>query len=96
MAKRDFSPVTPGEVLEEEFLSPMNLSQYRLAKEIHVSPRRINEIVKGKRSVTADTALRLGKFFGTSAQFWINLQTTYDLECAAEKIELDSIQPHAA
>lgn len=96
MAKRDFSPITPGEVLEEEFLLPMGISQYRLAREIHVSPRRINEIVKGKRAVTADTALRLGKFFGTTAQFWINLQTSYDLECAAEKVDLDGIQPHAA
>lgn len=96
MANRDFSPITPGEVLEEEFLSPMSVSQYRLAKEIHVSPRRINEIVKGKRAITADTALRLGRFFGTTAQFWINLQSSYDLECAAEKIALDEICPHAA
>ena len=96
MAKRDFPPITPGEVLEEEFLSPLGISQYRLAREVHVSPRRINEIVKGKRAVTADTALRLGKFFGTTAQFWLNLQTSYDLECAAEKIELGDIRPHAA
>ncbi|NCF19592.1 MAG: HigA family addiction module antidote protein [Haliea sp.] len=96
MAKRDFSPITPGEVLEAEFLSPMGISQYRLAKEIHVSPRRINEIVKGKRAITADTALRLGRFFGTTAQFWINLQTSYDLEGAAEKVELADIRPHAA
>lgn len=96
MAKRDFAPITPGEVLDEEFLAPMGISQYRLAKEIHVSPRRINEIVKGKRAITADTALRLGKFFGTSAQFWINLQTSYDLECAAEKVELENIQAHVA
>lgn len=96
MAKRDFSPITPGEVLEAEFLSPMGISQYRLAKEIHVSPRRINEIVKGKRAITADTALRLGRFFGTTAQFWINLQTSYDLESAAEKVELADIRPHAA
>jgi addiction module HigA family antidote len=96
MSKRDFPPITPGEVLEEEFLIPMKLSQYRLAKEIHVSPRRINEIVKGKRAITADTALRLGRFFGTTAQFWINLQSGYDLECAAEEVELESIRPHAA
>ena len=96
MAKRDFSPITPGEVLEAEFLSPMGISQYRLAKEIHVSPRRINEIVKGKRAITADTALRLGRFFGTTAQFWINLQTSYDLEGAAEKVELADTRPHAA
>ena len=72
MNERDFAPITPGEVLEEEFLVPMGITQYRLAKEIDVSPRRINEIVKGKRAVTADTALRLGRFFGTTAQFWIN------------------------
>ena len=96
MTNRDFAPITPGEVLAEEFLAPMGVSQYRLAKEIHVSPRRINEIVKGKRAITADTALRFGKFFGTTAQFWINLQTSYELECAAEKVSLDDIQPHAA
>ena len=96
MTNRDFAPITPGEVLAEEFLAPMGVSQYRLAKEIHVSPRRINEIVKGKRAITADTALRFGKFFGTTAQFWINLQTSYELECAAEKVSLDDIRPHAA
>ena len=96
MSKREFPPITPGEVLEEEFLKPMGLSQYRLAKEIHVPPRRINEIVKGKRAITADTALRLGRFFGTTAQLWINLQGTYDLECAAQTVELSSIRPHAA
>jgi addiction module HigA family antidote len=98
MSKRDFAPITPGEVLEEDFLKPMGLSQYRLAKDIHVSARRINEIVKGQRAITADTALRLGKYFGTTAQLWINLQSTYDLECASEQLEseLDNIEPHAA
>ena len=96
MSNRDFPPITPGEILEEEFLSPMELSQYRLAKEIHVSPRRINEIVKGKRAITADTALRLGRYFGTTAQFWLNLQSSYELECARETVELESIEPHAA
>lgn len=96
MKKRDFPPITPGEVLEEEFMVPMGLSQYRVAKEIHVSPRRINEIIKGKRSITADTALRLARYFGTTAQFWLNMQTSYDLECAAEKVELANIEPHAA
>ena len=96
MTKRDFAPITPGEVLEEEFLKPLEISQYRLAKEIHVSARRINEIVKGKRAITADTALRLGKYFGNSAQFWLNLQTSYELECAADKVPLDEIRPHAA
>ena len=98
MSNRDFPPVTPGEVLEEEFLKPMGLSQYRLAKEIHVPPRRINEIVKVKRAITADTALRLGRYFGTSAQLWVNLQSTYELECAEETLEpeLIKIEPHAA
>ncbi|MEH6519393.1 MAG: HigA family addiction module antitoxin [Halioglobus sp.] len=98
MSSRDFPPITPGEVLQEEFLSPMGLSQYRLAKEIHVSPRRINEIVKGTRAITADTALRLSRYFGTTAQLWINLQSSYDLECAAERMaaELTTIEPHAA
>jgi addiction module HigA family antidote len=95
-SNRDFPPITPGEILEEEFLLPMELSQYRVAKAIHVSPRRINEIVKGNRAITADTALRLGRFFGTTAQFWVNLQGSYELECARERIELESIEPHAA
>lgn len=80
MTKKKLSPIHPGEILEEEFLKPMGISQYRLAKDISVPPRRINEIVHGKRSITADTALRLGKYFGISAQFWLNLQTRYDLE----------------
>jgi addiction module HigA family antidote len=80
MTKNKLSPIHPGEILEEEFLKAMEISQYRLAKDISVPPRRINEIVKGKRSITADTALRLGKFFGMPAQFWLNLQTRYDLE----------------
>lgn len=73
-------PIHPGEILIEEFLKPMGLSQYRLAKDISVPPRRINEIVHGKRSISADTALRLGRFFGISPQFWLNLQTRFDLE----------------
>ncbi len=72
--------IHPGEILMEEFLEPMGISQYRLAKDISVPPRRINEIVHGKRSITADTSLRLGRFFGMSPQFWLNLQTRYDLE----------------
>ena len=80
MTNKKLSPIHPGEILEEEFLKPMGISQYRLAKDISVPPRRINEIVHGKRSITADTALRLGKYFGISAQFWLNLQTRYDLE----------------
>jgi len=73
-------PIHPGEILLEEFLKPMDITQYRLAKAISVPARRINEIVHGKRAVSADTALRLGRYFGTSAEFWINLQTHYDLE----------------
>jgi antitoxin HigA-1 len=84
MNQKKISPIHPGEILEEEFLKPMGISQYRLAKAISVSPRRINEIVKRKRSITADTALRLGKFFGISAQFWLNLQTRFDLEIAED------------
>lgn len=79
-------PIHPGEVLLEEFLGPLGISQYRLAKDTSVPARRINEIVHGSRAVTADTALRLGRYFGNSAQFWLNLQTHYDLEVQAEKI----------
>ena len=82
--KKKLPPIHPGEVLMEEFLEPMGISQYRLAKDISVPPRRINEIVHGKRSITADTALRLGRFFGMSPQFWLNLQTRYDLEVAED------------
>lgn len=71
--------IHPGEVLLEEFLNPLGISQYRLAKDVSVPPRRINEIVHGKRSVTADTALRLERYFGVSARFWLNLQSLYDL-----------------
>ena len=86
MAKRKFDPVHPGVILAEDFLKAMEISQYRLAKGIGVPPRRINEIVQGKRSITADTALRLGKFFGMEAQFWMNLQSHYDLELAKDAI----------
>lgn len=72
--------IHPGEILLEEFLEPLEISQYRLAKDVHVPARRINEIVLGKRSITADTALRLGLYFKTSPEFWMNLQTYYDLE----------------
>jgi antitoxin HigA-1 len=77
---KKLAPIHPGEVLLEDFIKPLDLSQYRVAKEIGVPPRRINEIVLGKRAVSADTALRLGRFFGTSARFWLNLQTVYDLD----------------
>ncbi|OGU10270.1 MAG: addiction module antidote protein, HigA family [Geobacteraceae bacterium GWC2_58_44] len=86
MNKRDFPPIHPGEILREEFLIPLGVSQYRLAKEIHVPARRINEIVLEKRGISADTALRLGRYFGTTAQLWINLQSRYDLEVARDAI----------
>ena len=87
MKTKRFSPIHPGEILMEEFLEPMGISQYRLAKDISVPPRRINEIVHRKRSITADTALRLGRFFGMSPQFWLNLQTRYDLEVTEDFLE---------
>ena len=80
------SPIHPGEVLLEEFIKPMNLSQNRLAIDIGVDARRINEIVLGRRSVTADTALRLARFFGNSPQFWLGLQTQYDLDVAEDQL----------
>ena len=86
MASRKLNPIHPGEVLFEDFLQPLGLSQYRLAQDISVPPRRINEIVHGKRSVSADTALRLGRYFGTSEQFWLNLQSHYDLEIERDRL----------
>lgn len=85
MAKKS-PPIHPGEILLEEFLRPMEVSQYRLAKSISVPARRINEIVHGKRNITADTALRLSRFFGTSERFWLNLQTRYDLEVEKDRL----------
>jgi addiction module HigA family antidote len=85
MTKR-LAPIHPGEILLGEFLSPMGISQYRLAKDIHVPPRRINEIVHGTRSVSADTALRLARYFGTSERFWLNLQSQYDLDVESDRI----------
>jgi len=86
MNKNKLPSIHPGEVLFEDFLKPMGISQYRLAKGIGVPPRRINEIILHKRSVTADTALRLGRFFSMSPQFWMNLQTQYDLEVASDTL----------
>lgn len=86
MGKKRAPPIHPGEVLLEEYLEPLGLSQYRLAKEISVPPRRINEIVHGKRSISADTALRLARYFGTSERFWLNLQTQYDLEVEKDRL----------
>ena len=80
-------PIHPGEILLEEFLEPMGISQYRLAKDISVPPRRINEIVLGKRAITPDTALRLSLFFSLSERFWINLQSRYDIEIEKDKLE---------
>ena len=87
MAPTKLASVHPGEILLEEFLVPMGITQYRLAKDISVPPRRINEIVHGERDITADTALRLARYFGTSERFWLNLQARYDLE--REKDRLD-------
>lgn len=83
---KKIDPIHPGEILLEEFLRPMDISQYRLARDISVPPRRINEIVHGKRAITADTALRLSRYFGTSERFWLNLQTRYDLEIEKDRL----------
>src|SRR3989304_4680385 len=87
MVKRKLPPIHPGEILIEEFLKPMGISQYKLAKDINVPARRINEIVQGKRSITPDTALRLSRYFGLSERFWINLQARYDLEIEKDKLD---------
>ncbi|RME58865.1 addiction module antidote protein, HigA family [Candidatus Parcubacteria bacterium] len=99
MKKRDFDPIHPGEILLEEFLRPMGISQYRLAKDIGVPQRRISEITQGKRAITADTALRLGRYFGMEPQFWLNLQSRYEL--LKTEMELgerldEEVKPHAA
>ena len=86
MAKIKLAPVHPGEILLEEFLEPLGVSQYRLAKDTSVPPRRINEIVHGLRSITADTALRLARYFGNSERFWLNLQARYDLEVERDRL----------
>src|SRR5438270_13077330 len=86
MASRKLPPVHPGEVLLEDFLKPLGLSQYRLAKGLSVPPRRINEIVLRKRSISADTAIRLARFFGTTERFWLNLQTSYDLDVERDRL----------
>jgi addiction module HigA family antidote len=89
------APVHPGEVLMDDFIDPLGITQHRLAVAIAVPPRRINEIVHGQRRITADTALRLGRYFGTTAQYWINLQTHYDLELERDALGevLDRIRP---
>ena len=96
MNKNKIPPVHPGEILSEEFIKPMNISQNKLGRDLGVSPRRINEIIHGKRSVTADTALRLAAYFGNSPSFWLGLQMDYDLDVAedtlAEKIKKEVTQ----
>jgi addiction module HigA family antidote len=87
MAGKQMAPIHPGEILLEEFLKPLRISQYRLAKDITVPARRVNEIVHGKRAISADTALRLSRYFGTSDRFWLNLQTRYDLEVQRERLK---------
>ena len=86
MPGRKMAPIHPGEILLEEFLRPMDISQYRLAKSINVTARRINEIVHGNRRISADTALRLARYFGTTERFWMNLQTRYDLEVEKDRL----------
>jgi addiction module HigA family antidote len=92
MKKDRIPPVHPGEILLEEFLEPMGISQNRLALDMRVPPRRINEIVHGKRRITADTALRLGRYFGMSAQFWLGLQMDYDLDMEEDRLGARLIQ----
>ena len=86
MSHRKLAPIHPGEILFEEFLKPMGISQYRLAKDISVPPRRINEVVHGNRSISPDTALRLSRYFGLSESFWMNLQSRYDLEVEKDRL----------
>jgi addiction module HigA family antidote len=95
---QSLQPIHPGEVLLEEFMKPMAVTQYRLAKETEVPARRINEIVHHERAITADTALRLARFFGTSEMFWLNLQARYDLDMQKEKLgaRLQSVRPFAS
>src|SRR4030065_2876101 len=94
MRKKVLPPIHPGEILMEEFLKPLCISQYKLAKDINVPARRINEIVHGKRSITADTALRLSRYFNLSERFWLNLQARYDLEVEKDRLH-DRIEAEA-
>ena len=97
MGSEKLPPIHPGEILSEEFLRPMGISQYKLAKAIGVDPRRIHAIVHGDRSITAETALFLSRFFGNSAKFWIGLQAQYDLETATDRLgaRLEAVTPHS-
>ncbi len=88
--------IHPGEILLEEFLNELGISQNRLGREVGMSPRAVNEIVHGKRSITANSALRIAKYFGTSPEFWLNLQSSYDLEEAAKKVDLRNIKQFEA
>ena len=102
MRKKKIAPIHPGEILMEEFLKPLGISQYKLAKNIHVPARRINEIVHGKRAVSANTALRLSRYFNLSERFWLNLQARFDLEVGKDKLngriesEVDVLEPQSA
>lgn len=99
MKTKKLPPIHPGEILREEFLEPMGITQYRLAKSLSVPPRRINEIVHGKRAITADTAIRLARYFGTTPQFWMNLQGHYDLDVAEDRLAdriRKEVHPYAA
>jgi len=91
MTRKVLLPVHPGEILLEEFMKPLGISQNQIARDLKVPPRRINEIVHGKRGITIDTALRLGRHFGTSAEFWINLQTHYELEVAEDNKLMEKV-----
>lgn len=98
MTRKKLSPVHPGEILQQEFLEPMGLSQNKLSQALHIPARRVNEIVLGKRSITADTALRLSRYFKNSPQFWLGLQMDYDLDTTEDKMEeqIKEIQPRIA
>jgi addiction module HigA family antidote len=93
MANKKVFAIHPGEILREEFMKPLGLTAYQLAKDLHISIPRVNDIVRERRAVTADTALRLGKYFGTDAQTWMNLQADYDLRIAKSKADIGSVRP---
>jgi addiction module HigA family antidote len=98
MLKNELPPVHPGEILREEYMVPLGISSNKLARDLHVTPARINEIVNERRGIGADTALRLARYFSTDAQSWLNLQKHYELECARRELAsaLDEIHPRAA
>jgi addiction module HigA family antidote len=93
MANKKVFAIHPGEILREEFMKPLGLTAYQLAKDLHISIPRVSEIVRERRAVTADTALRLGRYFGTDAQTWMNLQADYDLRIARSKVDIGSVRP---